>query len=82
MKKTVRRLSVGLGLSLLSGWAVASTQRAIGASDIFFALMLVFWVGLPVLFLCALTWELFRLFIASFRRPAPALRVLDTDLIA
>jgi hypothetical protein len=82
MKKTVRRLGVGLGLLLLSGWAVAATQRAMGASDIFFALMLVFWVGLPVLFLCALAWELARPFIASFRRPTPPLRVPDTDLMA
>jgi hypothetical protein len=82
MKKTVRRLGVGLGLLLLSGLAVAATQRAIGASDLFFALMLVFWVGLPVLFLCALAWQFIWPLIASFGRPAPPIRVPDTDLMA
>ena len=82
MKKTVRRLGVGLGSLLLSGGAVAATQRAIGASDIFFTLIFVFWVGLPVLFLCTLAWEFVRPFIASFKRPTPPLRVPDTDLRA
>ena len=82
MMKTVQRLSVGLGLLLLSGWAVAATQRAIGTFDVFFGLMLVFWVGLPVLFLCGLAWELVRPFVASFRRSTPPLRVPDTDLMA
>ena len=82
MKKTVQRLSVGLGLLLLSGWAVAATQRATGTLDIFFALMLVFWVGLPVLFLCGMAWELVRPFVTSFGRPAPPIRVPDTDFIS
>jgi hypothetical protein len=48
---------------------------------VFITLLLFFWVGLPLLFLGAIVWELTRSWLASLRRPAPVIRVPDIDLM-
>jgi len=83
MKKSNRRLSAGVAvLAALSGCAVFVVQGGIGAWDVFYGILLFFWVGLPVLVGIALVWAQARPFIASLRRPASSIGFADTDLLA
>ena len=81
MKKRLRLMAVGLTLLLLTGFAV-TRPSGIQLRDVIVAFMLVFWVGLPLLFFGAIAWGPARAWLASLRRPAPVIRVPDTDLMA
>ena len=71
MKKFLLRLGSAMFLLLLSEYAVAAAQRVISTTDIFFTFLLVCWVGLPALLVCALAWSLLGSFLASLRRSPP-----------
>jgi hypothetical protein len=81
MKKFLLRLSSAIFLLTLSGYAVAAAQRAITTTDVFLGFLLVCWIGLPALLVCALAWNWIHPFIASLRRPPPIVRTADTDLM-
>ena len=81
MKKFLLQLGSAIFLLLLSGHALAAAQRVISTTDVFLTLLLVCWVGLPALLVCALAWSLLGSFVASLRRPAAIIRPPDTDLI-
>jgi hypothetical protein len=82
MKAPIRPLAAGLGLALLTGSASAAPHGGIGGTEILFGLLLVCWIGFPLLLLAALVWQVARSFIASLRRPLPVIRAPDTDLMA
>ena len=79
MNARARPLAAGLGLALVSGSAFAAP---IGGTEIFLGLLVVCWIGFPLLLLVALVWQVARSFIASLRRPLPVIRSPDTDLMA
>ena len=81
MKKPGRRLVAGLSLLALGACAVVAAQRGIGAWDVLFAIVLFFWVGLPVLVGIALLWAQARPVFASLRRPASSIGLAETDLL-
>ena len=80
MKKFLLRLGSAMFLLLLSGYAVAA-QRVISTMDVFWTFLLVCWVGLPALLVCALAWSLLGSFVASLRRSPPIIRAPDIDLM-
>ena len=82
MKKFLLRLGSAMFLLLLSGYAVAAGQRVISTTDVFLTFLLVCWVGLPALLVCALGWSLLASFLASLRPSPPIIRTSDTDLMA
>ena len=82
MKARAGPLVVGLGLAFFTGIAVAAPLPAIGGTEIFLGLLLLCWIGFPLLLLIALVWQLLRSLIASLRRPLPVIRAPDTDLMA
>ena len=82
MKRQIRRLTVGLFLLLATGFAVTA-PRGIQFTDVLlWTFLLIFWIGLPLLFVGALVWEAARTRIASLRRPIHLNRAPDTDLMA
>ena len=78
MKTLVWRLTLGLALFCAAGLAVAA-PRGLQFADVLLNLLLIFWIGLPVLLVAALVWQFVRARIASFRQPAHI--VPDTDLM-
>lgn len=82
MKARARPFAAGLGLTLSAGTVIAAPSGGIGASDLFIGLLAICWVGLPLLLLGALVWQLVRSLLASLRRPLPVIRAPDTDLMA
>jgi len=81
MKTPVRPLAACLVLALFASSAIAAPQGAIGGTDIVLGLLLICWIGFPLLLLVALFCQLARSFIASLRRPVPVIRAADTDLM-
>ena len=79
MKALARPLAAGLGLTLVSGSAIAAP---VGGTEILFGFLILCWIGFPLLLLVALVWQLVGSFIASLRRPLPVIRAPDTDLMA
>jgi hypothetical protein len=82
MKAPIRPCAAGLALALFAGSAIAAPYGTIGGTEIFLGLLLIFWIGLPLLLLAALIWRWVCSFIASLRRPVPVIRAPDTDLMA
>ena len=82
MKKTLLQLGGAILLLTLSGHAFAAVQRAFSTIDFFWAFLLVCWVGMPALLVCALVWSLIGRFITSLRPTSPFIRPPDTDLMA
>jgi len=76
-----RRSTTGLGLLLSTGSAFAAPSGAIGGSEILLGLLLLCWVGFPLLLLGALAVQAVRSLIASLKRPLPVIPVADTDLM-
>jgi hypothetical protein len=75
------RSSAGLGLLLFTGSAFAAPAGAIGGTEILLGLLLLCWVGFPLLLLGALAVQAVRALIASLKRPLPVIPVADTDLM-
>ena len=82
MKARARLLAAGFGLVILTGPAIAAPHAAIGGTEILLGLLLLCWIGFPLLLLVALAWQLVRSLIGSLRRPLPIIRAPDTDLMA
>jgi hypothetical protein len=76
-----RRSSAGFGLLLFTGSAFAAPLGAIGGTEILLGLLLLCWVGFPLLLLGALAVQAVRALIASLKRPLPVIPVADTDLM-
>ena len=75
-----RRLGAGFGLLLCAGPALAGPGTAIDGTQILLGLLLLCWVGFPLLLLGALAVQAVRSLIASLKRPLPVVRAPDTDL--
>ena len=82
MNTSQRRFVTGLGLSLFAASAIAAPRNAVDGTDILLGLLLVCWVGFPLLLLLALAVQGVRSLIASLKRPMPVVRAPDTDLMA
>ena len=82
MKAIARQLATGLGLAFFVSSAVAAPHLTISVTEILLGLLMVCWIGFPLLLLVALVWQLARSIIASLRRPLPVMRAPDTDLMA
>jgi hypothetical protein len=82
MKAIARQLATGLGLAFFVSSAVAAPHLTISVTEILLGLLMVCWIGFPLLLLVALVWQLARSTIASLRRPLPVKRAPDTDLMA
>ena len=74
--------ATGLGLLLFTGSAIAAPRGVIGGSDILLGLLLLCWIGFPLLLLAALAVQAIRSLIASLKRPLRVVPAPDTDLMA
>ena len=81
MNAAQRRSSTSLGLLLFTSSAFAAPSGPIGGTDLLLGLLLICWIGFPLLLLGALAVQAVRALIASLKRPLPVIPVADTDLM-
>jgi hypothetical protein len=79
--RRARILAAGPGFALSTTSAIATPHGAIGGAQIFLGLLLVCWVGFPLLLLGALSWQLTRSHVAFLRRSLPAKPAPDIDVM-
>jgi hypothetical protein len=77
-----RRSVTGLGLLLFTGSAIAAPHGVIGGTEILLGLLLLCWIGFPLLLLGALAVQAVRSLFATPEHPLPVIPSPDTDLTA
>ena len=82
MNVAQRRSVAGLGMLLCTGSAIASPTGGIGGTEILLGLLLICWIGFPLLLLGALAVQAVRSLFATPKHPLPVIPAPDTDLTA
>ena len=79
MHHQLQPAAIGLGLTLSCQPVFAASQRAVGMTDVLLAVLLLCWVGFPLILMAALLWQLIGSFVTRRRQGSVRARVPDTD---